>query len=1054
MYEMKTRAILALLCVLAPAGALSAEPAPKLRVLLLSGRNNHDWKTTTPAMVKMLDASGRFAVTVTNTPEKLTGSSFATCDVILSNWTPWPNVKQRVWDAATEKAFVEFIRSGGGLVVVHASSTAFATWPEFRHVACGTWGPRTGHGARHEFTVTSVEKAHPITTGVGDFAIFDELWHRTQRHPQAKVLCTAFSAKDRGGSGADEPVAMVTRFGKGRGYYLVLGHDVKAMSAAGFRTLLLRGTEWAATGKVTIPPAAEAAVDIEAVLKAARGWKFGQSREPLVAVARAVAASATDPARRKKMAAALVRSLSGEATGDYRKFACGQLSLIGGDAEVPVLAGLLGDKDLSLAARSALERMGTEASLAAMRAALPKATGTLRVGLIGSLGERRDAASVGAIAGVLGADDAAAVGAAIDALGKIGGPAAADALRKAGATLPADHRPGWAHAMLRCAEGLLAAHRLEEAEPIFRELSAPSQPAHIRAAAFPGRVAARKDQAEEMVLAALTGQDAAMQVAAVRAVRLGADAKLLKALADALPRVAPSVRASVIEALAQRRCLAARAGIVQQASADDEFVRRAALSALGVVGDAASVAVLAGRAAKATGAEQAAARRSLVRLRADGTDKALVEALGGPEALVRREAAIALRQRAFAGAIDALLAAAEDKETPVRTEALKAVGALGGAKVAPKLIALLARAPGESGRGAVETALLAVCRRAGQGETAAEAVLAALGDAKMPATGSLLRVLSRLGGPKALAAIRSAVRDAKADVRAEAIRALASWSDAEPLEDLLDAAKAASEPVARVLALRGFVQLSAKAGDRAPKAMAGLYARAMALAERVEEKKALLSGLGQVYCTEALEAAEALRKDAALAGEAALAVVRIADKLWVTQPGAIRTRMKRLLAERVPATVKTEARRILLELSKPINLARDAKATSPDGIEKDGASGGDQAAIDGNPGTYWDEADGRKLYRLVVTFPVARRVAGVRITGYQHHSYAPKDFEILCDGKAVKSVRNAKYRENRLTVAFAETSCQSVELKITGYYALSPAIRELEIYGPDPDKKE
>ena len=116
-----------------------------------------------------------------------------------------------------------------------------------------------------------------------------------------------------------------------------------------------------------------------------------------------------------------------------------------------------------------------------------------------------------------------------------------------------------------------------------------------------------------------------------------------------------------------------------------------------------------------------------------------------------------------------------------------------------------------------------------------------------------------------------------------------------------------------------------------------------ALAGRVEEKKALLGGLGGVYCAEALEVAESLRKEPGLADEAALTVVRIADKLWVTRPGPMRALLKRLAAGPVPATVKAEARRILLELSKPINLARDAKATSPDGIEKDGAAGGENA---------------------------------------------------------------------------------------------------------------
>ena len=105
-------------------------------------------------------------------------------------------------------------------------------------------------------------------------------------------------------------------------------------------------------------------------------------------------------------------------------------------------------------------------------------------------------------------------------------------------------------------------------------------------------------------------------------------------------------------------------------------------------------------------------------------------------------------------------------------------------------------------------------------------------------------------------------------------------------------------------------------------------------------------------------------------------------------------------------------------------------------------------AIDGRPETYWDEQDNAKVYRLVVTLPHASKVAAVRIMGYEHHNYSPKDFEILCDGKAVKKITGAQYKNNLLTVEFPATPCKTLELKITGYYGKSPGIRELEVFAP------
>lgn len=98
--------------------------------------------------------------------------------------------------------------------------------------------------------------------------------------------------------------------------------------------------------------------------------------------------------------------------------------------------------------------------------------------------------------------------------------------------------------------------------------------------------------------------------------------------------------------------------------------------------------------------------------------------------------------------------------------------------------------------------------------------------------------------------------------------------------------------------------------------------------------------------------------------------------------------------------------------------------------------------------------DNKKVYRLVVTFPSRRKIAILRITGFGHHSYAPKDFDILCDRKVVKTVRDAQYQSNILTVELPETACKTLELKITGYYGASPAVRELEVYGPEGSKQK
>jgi len=248
---------------LSPARAADARAAAKIKLLILSGANNHKWQETTPVLKKMYEDSGRFTVDVSEDVPHLTGADFAKYDCLVCNYTTYPNVQGHRWPAETEKAFLDYIRAGHGFVLFHAASTAWMDWPEFGDLIGLTWQKDakgrniSGHGAKHAFKVHIADPNHPITAGLADFThVTDELYHRQKLHGGAKVLAAALSAKDKGGSGADEPMIVVTDCGKGRCFHNAMGHDAKAMQGPGFQRLMLRGTEWAATGKVTIPPTA------------------------------------------------------------------------------------------------------------------------------------------------------------------------------------------------------------------------------------------------------------------------------------------------------------------------------------------------------------------------------------------------------------------------------------------------------------------------------------------------------------------------------------------------------------------------------------------------------------------------------------------------------------------------------------------------------------------------------------------------------------------------------------------------------------------------------
>ena len=226
----------------------------RLRALILSGRNNHDWKTTSPFLKQMYDESGRFEADIVDDPSTLRAETLASYDVVVDNWSAYPEMKGRQWGPDAEKAVVEFVKGGKGLVVLHAATACFSDWPEFQEMAGCTWGAESGHGSKHRFQVSIDDPEHPIVAGMAPFLSGpDELYHRLTPQPSMHLVASAFSAEHQKGTGRFEPMAVVTQYGNGRCFYNILGHDVAAMDQPGFRTLMLRGTEWAATGAVTIP---------------------------------------------------------------------------------------------------------------------------------------------------------------------------------------------------------------------------------------------------------------------------------------------------------------------------------------------------------------------------------------------------------------------------------------------------------------------------------------------------------------------------------------------------------------------------------------------------------------------------------------------------------------------------------------------------------------------------------------------------------------------------------------------------------------------------------
>jgi type 1 glutamine amidotransferase len=239
-------AFLTIAALLRAAVAASADGAAPVNVLIVTGQNNHDWEETTPQLQQILEKSKGFKVRVTKSPQKLTAAKLDGVDVILSNWNTYGGgVKQ--WPDAAKSAYVQFVNAGGGHVVVHAGSSSFYDWEAYHKISLATWkGGQTTHGAPHTFKVRHKDVDHPIVDGLKMFETRDELWRKPGVHPDARVLGSAYSQNAE----AWVPTTFVGRFGEGRSFTTLLGHNAQFMRNAGFKRLLRRGTAWAALGEV------------------------------------------------------------------------------------------------------------------------------------------------------------------------------------------------------------------------------------------------------------------------------------------------------------------------------------------------------------------------------------------------------------------------------------------------------------------------------------------------------------------------------------------------------------------------------------------------------------------------------------------------------------------------------------------------------------------------------------------------------------------------------------------------------------------------------------
>jgi len=908
-------------------------PAPPvIKTLIITGQNNHAWKVSSPVLEQILDDSALFEADIATSPPR--GGDMDKFTVDFSSYRLVVlDYNGDDWAEPMKKAFLDFVRSGGGIVVYHAADNAFPKWKEFNQIiGLGGWGNRDEksgpyvfwqrdkvvrddssgvggyHGDQHAFVVINRDTSHPITEGLPEKWMHarDELYSLLRGPGEnMNILATAYSDPATRGTGRDEPVLFTITYGKGRIFHTVLGHAMgngpsPALQGVGFIVTFLRGAEWAATGRVTqeIPGDFPAVYrengtpddirlwpdyrppDLKKILEKVSTYDYGKDEEVLAHLRDYVRAHRNSAESIKKCENQLVDFLMSGATLASKQAVCRHLREIGSKTSVPVLEKMLLQEQMSDMARYALEKIpGADAEKALVRG-LSKSDRKIRLGIIASLGARGANSSVSQLEKMISGTDEGAAIASVKALGKIVSPEACAVLSRYLFRTAGQLKYHIVSSFLCCADKHLADRDWEVAAKIYEQLIQNELPLSIRQAAIRGRIASSGDNAKKMIIDALKGKDGEWYAPAIAMVKDFFDTSSIQEVHALLPSLPAENQVQLLEVLSRFRTEGVRGSIVEAAKSPELLVRVMALKALENAGNYTVVEFLVSHAAQTKGEEQMAARTTLWGLRCGRANPTiLTDLVKNLDEAVQHELILAVGERRIKEGFNLLMSRAQYSSDRNRQLAIRGLKNIATPPDLPALVRILLGMNKDTDQLEMAITIASVAAQSPRSIGRARGVMDKLEQmTDVKGRKALYRTLGKIGDDSSLPDLRTALKDDHPDVKDAAVRALAEWPTAAAKEDLLHVAKTFETPVHKVLALQAYVRMIGMEPNLLPESAVRSLREVLDLA-RLEEKKLILGILPTFASPDALELAESLLQEKKVKAEARLAIEKIKEKL-------------------------------------------------------------------------------------------------------------------------------------------------------------------------------
>ena len=577
----------------------------------------------------------------------------------------------------------------------------------------------------------------------------------------------------------------------------------------------------------------------------------------------------------------LIAVLQSNAPKADKAITCKQLAIYGTPQAVPALAPLLADKELASWARIGLEAIPGPASDTALRNALGKLEGRLLIGVINSIAVRRDVQAVDPLIKKLDDTDAGVASAAAVALGHIGGEQAAKALAQSLADAPTGVRSAVAEGCILCAEWLLAHNRTAEAVKLYDTVRQADVPNQRHLEAIRGAILARGVDGIPLLVEQLESADKNRLGVGLRTARELPGRDVTEALAVELDRLSPARRPLLLLAIADRSDSAVLPIVYKTAQSGRKDLRITAIQILIDLGNVSCVPALLEAATEDDAELEQAATETLVRLPGKDVDADLLARLPQARGKLKQVLIVLAGQRQIGEALSAVESSLHDNNTEIRNAAIQTIGIIGQDPQTDDLVKLLQETNNSAERAGIEKALLAISGRCGAKCIPHLRPLIQSRDDELHMIG--LHALAIIGGPDALAAVKSAIEGVEPSVQDEAVRILSTWpnnwpEDSQAGQTLLVLATSAEKMSHQVLGLRGYLQYIRGNKKMGNEQKVARIKDIWSFIKRTEEKRQATSVLGEAPCADALEMLTTLAEEPAVAEEAYSAMVQVVGR--------------------------------------------------------------------------------------------------------------------------------------------------------------------------------